>query len=71
MKRPDTRGATPTLPQTLAATTAPIDAPAIASNLAPTLAPALARRSLLAGALLLPAGLLAAPGVDQPPPVAA
>ena len=33
--------------------------------------PILARRSLLAGALLLPAGLLAVSGVDEPPPVAA
>jgi len=57
--------------------------PIAAADLAPTLAPPLpplampgaaatvARRSLLAGALWLPAGLLAAPGVDEPPPVAA
>ena len=50
---------------------APDLAPPLAPLTVPGAAPAVARRSLLAGALLLPAGLLAAPGVDQPPPVAA
>jgi zinc protease len=46
-------------------------APALASTWVATSTPGVARRSMLAGALLLPAGLLATPGVDEPPPVAA
>ena len=63
----------------VAATAAPTRSPNIVATFTPTFAPAftpacapaVARRSLLAGALLLPAGLLATPGVDEPPPVAA
>lgn len=55
----------------LAATTAAPRSMVFATHLVPSAAPAVARRSLLAGALLLPAGLLAAQGVDEPPPVAA
>jgi zinc protease len=49
----------------------PTAAVGVTPSFTPALTPAMARRSLLAGALLLPAGLLAVPGVDEPPPVAA
>ena len=63
--------AAPTRSPNIVATFTPTFVPTFAPAFTPACAPAVARRSLLAGALLLPAGLLATPGVDEPPPVAA